>query len=264
MLTVARQGFFGSAAAGELGDLNDHAINTGTIWAVSSHLSGSSKLGRELVSDTAATLIGPSTFSAPHPDNPDQLGLDAGNDGGCHATSAAIFANITTTVTMWIDFTLDAAIAWSALFCIRYGATGWPAPYGRLHFLRNSSTASGMWLSFDRSAAGDDASTGSGGVLWGTPGRYQAAVTRAASGDVIFYVNGSSVGSTSMGTGVLDVAGGSLTEPMCLLQRSPDATGEWINGKVHLAQIWNRVLSLSEIQSRSTATGGSERLGTVT
>jgi len=51
---------------------------------------------------------------------------------------------------------------------------------------------------------------------------------------------------------------------MCLLQRSPDATGEWINGKVHLAQIWNRVLSLSEIQSRSTATGGSERLGTVT
>lgn len=247
------------SSAQEVGDLDlTNSINNNTIWAVSSHLSGSPLLGTELVNGGALTTFGGAGLTAAHPDNASQLGLDnPGTSSGAHASNAAILNNVTTAFTFWMDFTLDAFTAYQQAFGAQYDQEG-VSPYARIGF-GWWDTAGNLFVTADTAGPADNGRFNVTSFTIATGTRHRIAVTKNGN-TITFYHNANSTsGTIANGTSNLITTGGNTSNPMCIGCDAVSGANSW-DGKIHRAQIWSRALSGTEIGNLNT----NPRLGTYT
>jgi lysophospholipase L1-like esterase len=237
-----------------------HAINTNLAFFVGSHPESSALLGKELISDTAFSLVGSAAFTGDHPDLSGYkclktISRDA--DGANLAATPAGLTGLSTVYTMWADLQIEGTLGAghsNAIISAPVNAT-WTSTFAKFLWARNATSA--KQFIFMRNVTRDNASAASGAASFPTSGRYRIAVVRNGT-TYKFYVNGSQVGSDETGASTaIDWTG--TDRGISLLCRQASNPGEGLPSRLYGLRVWSRALSGTEISDLNS----NPQLGTV-
>jgi Concanavalin A-like lectin/glucanases superfamily len=231
-----------AATAGAAGDPDlNHAINSGLVFFVGSHPSGSTGLGKERIAGNVVSLMGSATFTGTHPTQSwNCLNSPGGNADGAHTPQTSQLQGISNNLTIWADIVVDAVAAYGKIVSVPSGST-WVDPVARLLYSRDFTNTFAVYVHTD---SAQRSVTGAANSFPPTAGRRRYWVTRAGA-TVKFGIDGAQVGADgTVNNGAISWTGG---QPVTLLNRSSASPGEGIDGRLLCVRIYNRALTTTEL-----------------
>jgi hypothetical protein len=175
----------------------------------------------------------------------------SGTTSGFEFNAAPDLYSITTDITVVVLMATTSVVAYSHFLCVPYNANSWPGPaYGSMGF-QVSTDAATLRLWGDYSTGNRIGLIGTSAtriLLDGAPHMY--AVAKDSSSAVMMRDRTIENASDNVDGGSAARAfDWSTRNPVSLLNRSRNASGEGTNGQMYLALVWNRKLSNDELLS---------------
>ena len=235
------------AADGALLSASVAPINTGLVFCVGSHPTGSALLGKDLVSGNPAALLTSGNLGGVNASHGTWLCLRSTSttNGGAAWPNTTMLRSITNQRTLAIHCNVAAYGAYSALLGIAYraGAT-WTTPFFAQCLQKHGSGAN-LHSIFATAGAVQQQALSSGGV---TLNEHWFIVTLdGVAGEARFYVDGAIRGAAiGINSSAIEW---NTNQPVVIFNRSSTSPGEGVSGLCYTAAIWNRVLSAAEVAS---------------
>ena len=235
-------------------------INTGLVFCLGSHPTGSALLGTDLVSGNPGTLLTSGSLAGVNTSHGTWRCLESTSltNGGAHFPNTSQLRSITTQRTFAFHGSIDAFGSWAALISVPYAAGTWVQPWMAHSFRRQSTTGANLNTHVATGGTGYASVNSAGGFSTGE--HWFAVTVDGAAGVARFYVDGVQVGG-DVGVSTATVSWGA-NQPVVIFNRSNSSPEEGTDGRCYTAAIWNRVLSQTELASlviapqRMFASGG--------